>query len=91
MEAVMHYVRNEWCMHLDDLMIRRTSWRYYHRDHMQIALQAGAQMAQLLNWTPERTSEELQRYESALAYNPPAQHAAAVAPAALRSIASAVA
>lgn len=72
MDAVTHYVRNEWCFHLDDLMIRRTSWRYYYRDHMHIARQAAAHMGHLLSWSPARIAEELHRYESALSYNPPA-------------------
>jgi glycerol-3-phosphate dehydrogenase len=66
MDAVTHYVQNEWCTHLDDLMIRRTSWRYYHRDHKTIARQAAAHMAQLLHWTPAQLADELQRYEDAL-------------------------
>jgi glycerol-3-phosphate dehydrogenase len=29
---VEHYCTNEWAVHLDDVMVRRTSWHYYHRD-----------------------------------------------------------
>ncbi len=35
--AVAHFCRNEWARNLDDIMIRRTSWRHYHRDHLVIA------------------------------------------------------
>ena len=27
-----HYVAREWAVHLDDVMVRRTSWHYYFRD-----------------------------------------------------------
>ncbi|NOZ39437.1 MAG: glycerol-3-phosphate dehydrogenase/oxidase, partial [Planctomycetes bacterium] len=35
--AVQHFCRSEWARHLDDVMIRRTSWCYYHREHLEIA------------------------------------------------------
>ena len=28
-ELVEHYCRREWAVHLEDVMVRRTSWRYY--------------------------------------------------------------
>ena len=31
-KAVEHYVAREWAVHLDDVMVRRTSWHYYFRD-----------------------------------------------------------
>jgi glycerol-3-phosphate dehydrogenase len=61
-EAVEHYVRNEWAVGLSDVMIRRTSWRYYHRDHPAIARRVAAWMAELLGWDGERVERELAAY-----------------------------
>jgi glycerol-3-phosphate dehydrogenase len=36
-EAVEGYCRGEWARHLDDVMFRRSGWRFYHRDHLAIA------------------------------------------------------
>lgn len=35
-EAVEHYARNEWAVSVEDVMVRRTSWRYVHREHSRI-------------------------------------------------------
>ena len=45
--AVEHYVRNEWAVQLDDVMVRRTSWRYYVPDPAATARQVGGWMAEL--------------------------------------------
>ena len=37
---VRHYCRNEWVRRLEDLMIRRTSWRHYRHDHADVAARA---------------------------------------------------
>jgi glycerol-3-phosphate dehydrogenase len=63
-EAVEHFCRGEWAIHLDDVMIRRTSWRYYHREHLAIARDVAGQMHQLLGWSSEQTEEELARYSA---------------------------
>lgn len=60
--AVEHYCTKEWAMHLDDVMLRRTSWHYYHRDAAQKAEQVADWMGELLNWTEEQRAEELARY-----------------------------
>ena len=44
-EAVEHFCRNEWAVNLDDIMVRRTSWRYYHPNHREIADSAANWMA----------------------------------------------
>jgi glycerol-3-phosphate dehydrogenase len=61
-EAVEHFCRQEWARHLDDVMIRRSGWRYYHRDHVEIATQVAGWMAGALGWSAERTAGELGRY-----------------------------
>jgi glycerol-3-phosphate dehydrogenase len=61
-EAVEHFCRNEWAVGLSDVMIRRTSWRYYHRDHAAIAQRVATWMAELLGWDGERVDRELAAY-----------------------------
>ncbi len=60
--AVKHFCRIEWARHLDDVMIRRTSWRHYHRDHQEIAMLAARWMAGELDWNEERVHREIGRY-----------------------------
>jgi glycerol-3-phosphate dehydrogenase len=38
-EAVEHYCRNEWALRVDDVMVRRTGWQYYHDDGERIVSQ----------------------------------------------------
>ena len=61
--AVEHYCRHEWARHLDDVMIRRTGWRHYHRDHQSVAARVAGWMAQALGWDPATRDRELRRYE----------------------------
>lgn len=62
-EVVQHYCRAEWARHLDDVMVRRTSWRYYHIDHLAIAQTVAEWMANELGWDSVRTNSELAQYE----------------------------
>jgi glycerol-3-phosphate dehydrogenase len=64
-EAVEHYVRHEWSEHLDDVLIRRTSWHYYHRNTASQAEQVATWMAELAGWSPERRQAELAAYQVA--------------------------
>jgi hypothetical protein len=43
-------------------MIRRTSWRYYHRDHVEIAGRVARWMAEELGWDDGQLHTELARY-----------------------------
>jgi glycerol-3-phosphate dehydrogenase len=61
-EAVEGYCRAEWARHLDDVMIRRSGWRFYHRDHLKIAAEVAAWMAGALGWSEQRTRQEVERY-----------------------------
>ena len=61
-QAVRHFCENEWALHLDDVMIRRTSWHYYHPNAEQVATQAAQWMAGCLNWTPQQQAAELAAY-----------------------------
>jgi glycerol-3-phosphate dehydrogenase len=61
---VKHYCRDEWVRRLDDLMIRRTSWRHYRHDHMEVAGRAAKWMAVELGWDDARMQAELVAYRS---------------------------
>ncbi len=61
-ERVQYYCTREWAMHLDDVMIRRTSWRHYLADHEALADQVATWMAETLGWDSQRLSEERSRY-----------------------------
>lgn len=54
--------QSEWAQHLDDVMTRRTSWRYYHRNHQQLAEQVADWMAAELAWSADRKQKELTAY-----------------------------
>jgi len=60
--AVEHYVAREWAVHLDDVMVRRTSWHYYFRDAATKARQVADWMGELLGWSAEALPAELERY-----------------------------
>jgi glycerol-3-phosphate dehydrogenase len=60
--AVEYFCRAEWALHLDDVMIRRTSWRHYHRDHHDIAARTARWMANTLNWDQTTIQSEIMRY-----------------------------
>jgi glycerol-3-phosphate dehydrogenase len=60
--TVEHYVANEWAVHLDDVMVRRTSWHYYHRDAAQKAERAADWMGALLGWSDATRAAEITRY-----------------------------
>jgi glycerol-3-phosphate dehydrogenase len=63
--AVEHYCVNEWSMHLDDVMMRRTSWHYYLPDASAIAEKVADWMSEWLGWSVETRKAELQRYHKA--------------------------
>lgn len=66
-EAVRHYCEHEWAQHLDDVMIRRTSWHYYHADAEVIARQVLDWMAELRAWDEETKAAEWTAYQRLLA------------------------
>lgn len=63
---VQHFCRSEWARHLDDVMIRRTSWHYYHRDREAIAERVAQWMADELSWNDSQRQAELSRYQTYL-------------------------
>ena len=59
---VEHYVTWEWAVHLDDVMVRRTSWHWFYRDAARKAQQVADWMGELLGWSGETRKAELARY-----------------------------
>jgi glycerol-3-phosphate dehydrogenase len=70
--AVSYFCRAESARHLDDVMIRRTSWRHYHHDHMQLADDVARWMADELRWSGDDSANELRRYRGLTAAAEPA-------------------
>lgn len=71
--AVSYYCQSEGARHLDDVMIRRTSWRHYHHHHMELAENVARWMADELSWDDADVASELQRYRRLTgAVEPPA-------------------
>ena len=62
LEVANDCVESEWCTTLTDLMIRRTSWHYYHDDRLDIAHRAASWMAAKLNWTNTAMDQQYREY-----------------------------
>lgn len=63
--TVEHTVMREWACHLDDVMLRRTSWHYYFRDARAMAEKTADWMGELLGWSAPDRAAELERYARA--------------------------
>lgn len=64
-EQVEHYCRHEWAAHLDDVMVRRSGWAYYHEDVASTMATVARWMADLLGWDRLTIAAEMQRFEVA--------------------------
>jgi glycerol-3-phosphate dehydrogenase len=62
-ELVEDYCRNQWAVHLDDVMLRRAGWHYYLRDADTVAGQVAGWMAEVFGWDAPQTDAELARYQ----------------------------
>ncbi|MBA3485335.1 MAG: glycerol-3-phosphate dehydrogenase/oxidase [Pirellulales bacterium] len=60
--AVSYFCLAEGACHLDDVMIRRTSWRHYHHNQLELAENVARWMAAELGWNDAHVESELQRY-----------------------------
>ncbi len=69
-EVVAECCRREWAVHLDDVLLRRTSWHFYHPNQAEIAERTARWMAETLGWDRERQAAELDRYRES-ADSPP--------------------
>ncbi len=58
-DVVVECCRNEWAVHLDDVLTRRTSWRYYHSPQQEAAEQTASWMAEEMGWSQEKKEREL--------------------------------
>lgn len=74
--AVEHYCSKEWATHLDDVMVRRTSWQHYCPDALERAERVADWMSELLGWSQETRAAEMERYRARV-YLTPARSAAA--------------
>ena len=63
--VVEHFCANEWAIHLDDVMVRRTSWHHYHGDAAQKAELVAHWMGELFGWTDAQRAAEIARYLAA--------------------------
>ena len=60
--AVEHYCDREWAIHLDDVMLRRTSWHYYFPKTEEKAMRVADWMGELLGWSTADREAELKHY-----------------------------
>lgn len=64
--AVSHYCRHEWARRIGDVMLRRSSWHFYHPNAVEIADQVSRWMAEELGWTEaERATQMAEYFETA--------------------------
>ena len=63
-DVVADACAHEWVVHLDDLLLRRTSWHFYHANQAELADRAARWMADALGWDQERIELELKRYHA---------------------------
>lgn len=61
-ETVKHFCEHEWAAHLDDVMVRRTSWHYYYKDAGSRAQQVAKWMKEFLDWPDVVVANEIERY-----------------------------
>jgi glycerol-3-phosphate dehydrogenase len=59
---VEHFCAEEWARHLDDVLMRRSSWHFYDGPRMDRAEQCAAWMGETLGWSDEEQKREVQRY-----------------------------
>lgn len=74
--VVEHSCTDEWAIHLDDVMVRRTSWHYYLRDAGLKAQRVADWMGELLGWSEATRAAEMARYCEAMNCQPAAETSA---------------
>jgi glycerol-3-phosphate dehydrogenase len=63
--VVQECCRHEWAVHLDDVLIRRTSWHFYHGNQTETAEVTARWMAEQLGWSDSQRAFEIKRYYDA--------------------------
>jgi glycerol-3-phosphate dehydrogenase len=61
-ELVDHFCRNEFATHLDDIMMRRSSWHYYEYNAAGAARQVADWAGEILGWNDSKKEQEYSRY-----------------------------
>ncbi|HQX51849.1 MAG TPA: glycerol-3-phosphate dehydrogenase/oxidase [Planctomycetaceae bacterium] len=61
-DVIAECCRNEWAVRLDDVLLRRTAWHYYHSDTARIAATTAAWMADECGWNSAQSAAELARF-----------------------------
>jgi glycerol-3-phosphate dehydrogenase len=73
--TVAYYCCQEWVIHLDDVMTRRTNWRRYHQNSGAIAIRVLDWMGEILGWTESQKQEEWAAYQRGMTpWESPAPH-----------------
>jgi glycerol-3-phosphate dehydrogenase len=60
--VVEHYCAREWAVHLDDVLIRRSGWRYYEEDAAPLTGRVAEWMGDFLGWNEAQRQAEVDRY-----------------------------
>src|SRR5690606_27539673 len=53
-EAVEYYCRNEWALHIEDVMLRRGGWHHYEPARCELAADVAKWMGEVLDWNEVR-------------------------------------
>jgi glycerol-3-phosphate dehydrogenase len=71
-EAVEHYVKHEWALRLEDVLLRRSGWHYYHRTSESFVEQVAGWMASAAGWSPAKLRSEVEAFRASAAFAPAA-------------------
>ena len=71
-EAVEYYVHHEWALHLEDVLVRRSGWHYYHHSMPKAVEQVATWMAEMCGWSPSQLRAELDAYFAVAKFAPAA-------------------
>ena len=63
-EAVEHYVRHEWALRLEDVLLRRSGWHYYDRLSPSAVERVASWMAEAAEWSPEQHRAEVESWHA---------------------------
>ena len=66
--AVEHYVRHEWALKLEDVLLRRSGWHYYERWSLASIELVADWMAEAAGWSPERRAAEVEAFQGLARY-----------------------
>ncbi|HRE81848.1 MAG TPA: glycerol-3-phosphate dehydrogenase/oxidase [Opitutaceae bacterium] len=61
-DAVNHYVTKEWAVSLSDVLVRRSSWHYYHAPSSGLAERVAQWMGEMQGWTEAERERQLVAY-----------------------------